>query len=719
MANYTSNRRYPGLKPFDRSQSALFRGRQDDVLRLSNLILRGRLTVLFAKSGIGKTSLLQAGVAPELEAQAFFPIPLRVESTSRPLVESIRMALTLHASQSNRDATATMDSIPESLWELMKRLNFEVGGLPAIPVLMFDQFEEVFTLDHKQSSRNEFLAQLADLCNESTPEGIHEMLIQNAQGKGQATMSPESMQWWDRQPDLRIVLSIRSDFLHKMDEISMLIPGILRNRYQLQPLNRDQASEAILTPASAPGVFASPVFRYTPEAVKTILDFLSGRATNVEVSAADNEALLKKQDEIEAFNLQIICQNIEETIIKDDRPENFEVAPAFFGDRAGLESEIKDFYIRQIQNLPDLYTRRTSIEVKDENALKLTARKLIEEDLITPSGRRNSVVLETLLEKWDIPPEFLDILVESRLLRKELRLDSYYFEISHDTLLPAALASRDARRAEEKEAIEKARLTQELREEAQKRQAMEDQLQEARRQRRMARMVSILSFGSLVLCAIMGVLFFNIWADGVETEFLAAEENCRKEQFDAATEGYRILSENKTKNWLLGGRIAEKGEDAQRFKRLYDAFNAELSRGDSLFFLEQNADYASALTAYRNSADTLKQYQLINYRWTKGDKSYWRVEPDRIDDRIRDLDLRISSTRKTLITQFIVCQREAESFKEAGIWGQQRRNLREMKRLLPSHEDDFIALSKALNLHIFTPLEYVDNELAECERRLR
>ena len=70
----TLPRRYPGLKPFERSQQAVFHGREEDVQRLGNLILRERLVVLFAKSGIGKTSLLQAGVAPELERQDFLQL---------------------------------------------------------------------------------------------------------------------------------------------------------------------------------------------------------------------------------------------------------------------------------------------------------------------------------------------------------------------------------------------------------------------------------------------------------------------------------------------------------------------------------------------------------------------------------------------------------------------------------------------------------------------
>lgn len=720
MVYQTSERRYPGLKPFDRSQSALFRGRQEDVMRLTNLILRGRLTVLFAKSGIGKTSILQAGAGPELESQGFLPIVLRTENTNRPLVESVRMALTLHASDQSKDYTATMDDMPESLWEMMKRLYFEAGGLPAVPVLIFDQFEEVFTLDHTHSSRRNFLQQLADLCNESTPESIHEMLIGYAQGKGKTMMSPESMQWWDKQPELRIILSIRSDFLHRLDEVSTIIPGILNNRYQLQPLNRSQATEAILTPASAPGTFASNPFTFRQDAVDTILNFLAGRSTSVEVSAVDEESLLKKQDEIEAFNLQIICQNIEESIIKNNYPPNFEVTPDLFGGKEGLEQEIRDFYIRQVANLPDMYTRKTGTAVPDADNLMLTARKLIEEDLITSSGRRNSVVLESLLEKWQVTPEFLDILVESRLLRKELRLDSYYFEISHDTLLPAVISSRHTRRAEEKEEQEKAKLTKELQEEALKRQEVEKQLNEARRQRRLARMVSLLSVGTLVLCAIMGVLFFNIWASSVKKELEAADENCRKEQFDAAGNSYKILSENKAKDWLLGGRIAERGKDAQRFKLLYDNISNNLSTGDSLFFLPQNPDFAGALAAYHLAADSLMTYQGINYFYylKKGGTRYYRVDPERINDRINDLDLRIKSTRKTLITQFIIFQRAAESFKEAGIWGLQMHHLKSMQRLLPTRLEDKLALAKALNMHEDTIAPYIELEMEECLRGL-
>ena len=105
MTTDTLPRRYPGLKPFERSQSLVFHGRGDDIKRLADLVLRERLVVLFSKSGIGKTSLLQAGVAPELERQDFVPIFLRSERTEAPLVETLSDTLAKSPQTSGYDRT--------------------------------------------------------------------------------------------------------------------------------------------------------------------------------------------------------------------------------------------------------------------------------------------------------------------------------------------------------------------------------------------------------------------------------------------------------------------------------------------------------------------------------------------------------------------------------------------------------------------------------------
>ena len=153
MTNTVANlpRRYPGLRPFERSQSAVFHGRRDDITRLSNLVMRERLVLLFAKSGMGKTSLLQAGCAPELERQDFVPIFLRTERSDRPILEGINEMLEKNPHVGGLDITGVRPGAYQTLWEKMKRLEFDLNGLPVTPVLVLDQFEEAFTLSHSDT----------------------------------------------------------------------------------------------------------------------------------------------------------------------------------------------------------------------------------------------------------------------------------------------------------------------------------------------------------------------------------------------------------------------------------------------------------------------------------------------------------------------------------------------------------------------------------------
>lgn len=60
---------YPGARPYSRADSAQFRGRASEADRLSAAWLANRLTYLCGPAGIGKTSLLVAGVLPNVEGR--------------------------------------------------------------------------------------------------------------------------------------------------------------------------------------------------------------------------------------------------------------------------------------------------------------------------------------------------------------------------------------------------------------------------------------------------------------------------------------------------------------------------------------------------------------------------------------------------------------------------------------------------------------------------
>jgi len=57
--------RYPGVRPFDTTQSGQFFGRRRDILDLLDRITLEKLVVVFGKSGYGKSSLLNAGILPK------------------------------------------------------------------------------------------------------------------------------------------------------------------------------------------------------------------------------------------------------------------------------------------------------------------------------------------------------------------------------------------------------------------------------------------------------------------------------------------------------------------------------------------------------------------------------------------------------------------------------------------------------------------------------
>ena len=76
----TITRRYPGSRPFADNDldRLLFKGREHEKKALLHLILAEDLVLLYAKSGMGKTSLLNAGILEQLRDEEYFPVVLRL-----------------------------------------------------------------------------------------------------------------------------------------------------------------------------------------------------------------------------------------------------------------------------------------------------------------------------------------------------------------------------------------------------------------------------------------------------------------------------------------------------------------------------------------------------------------------------------------------------------------------------------------------------------------
>ena len=91
MADY----RYPGLRPFEDTDldRSLFFGRDREKEELLHLILAEKLTVVFAKSGTGKSSLLNAGILQALRERDFLPIKIRFNDSRFTPLDMVHQAI--------------------------------------------------------------------------------------------------------------------------------------------------------------------------------------------------------------------------------------------------------------------------------------------------------------------------------------------------------------------------------------------------------------------------------------------------------------------------------------------------------------------------------------------------------------------------------------------------------------------------------------------------
>ena len=396
--------RYPGAQPFrdDEFSRRTFFGREPASIALTDQILANRLVIVYAKSGLGKTSLLNAGVAPRLREANSLPLFVRVNDLKNGPLQAVFEGV---KSEAERQQVEYVPGDTSSLWSFFKTVEFWRNDLLLTPVLILDQFEELFTLQSHEA-REGFLAELGYLVRGVAPPS-------QPMSESPASEGP---------PTIRVVLSLREDFLGLLEEASDHIPEILDHRYRLAPLSYEMASKAITGPAAIETSGASTrAFKLELGVVDLILAYLTKSTVS---SRAGGRT-------VEPFHLQLICQRIESIAAVKQQQSTGEIVITFqdLGGEAALAETLENFYTDAIRALPARYLRGA-------------VRVLCEQYLISPEGRRLSVEERELLRQLKLPRETLGQLVERRLLRTDRRSDSTYYELSHDALVQPVLASR-------------------------------------------------------------------------------------------------------------------------------------------------------------------------------------------------------------------------------------------------------------------------------------
>lgn len=239
---------YKFLDYYTKDDQEIFFGRHREIEILLADVVAARLVVLFAKTGTGKSSLINAGVRPKLERLGYRTFLLRVGDDP---VESIREEL--------RATTLLVDdavSLP-----LAEQLPRAARACKQPLVLFFDQFEEFFRLARDKAEVAKSFIRECGAIHRNTSSGVH------------------------------LVFSLREDYLAEMDSFREEIPTIFRSESQLrlQPLNCEQAKKAI----EGPGARVTPPFAFQAGVVASI--------------AGD---LVRNDGFISPVALQIVCDTL-------------------------------------------------------------------------------------------------------------------------------------------------------------------------------------------------------------------------------------------------------------------------------------------------------------------------------------------------------------------------------------------------------------------------
>ena len=226
-------RPYKFLDYFTEGDRSLFFGRESETQVLLSKITNHRSFIIHGRSGVGKSSLIRAGLLPTLKQKGHQSYIIRsFLDPGEEVLQILHSFLPEFAGQNE----------PQKIRKLLRQLN-ELRGKRLI-VFFFDQFEDFF-LQLKKPQKEKFLSYL-------------QLFFQS-----DVTC-------------LRFVFVLREDLLSEMSFFKPAIPEIFHHEFRLLKLTQRQAIDAVLKPALAVGC------PFDPHLAHQILNDLSGGQEDID-----------------------------------------------------------------------------------------------------------------------------------------------------------------------------------------------------------------------------------------------------------------------------------------------------------------------------------------------------------------------------------------------------------------------------------------------------
>lgn len=428
---------YLRLRSYTETDAQYFKGRESESGEIFDLLQRNNVVVLYSESAEGKSSILAAGLYPRLRRHNFLPVSIvftedefaeKSPDFDAIVLGRIRQAMAeanpggqepmapdfarkVNESEcfewvSTSDVELPMDSesaaaFTGSAWWMLRDFAIERYGVRVCPVLVFDQFEEVFTRA-ASAWTDAFFGWLERLFSDNVPEAIS-----NALDAFPEDEEPE----FSTRKDFRTIVSMRNEYMGELDYWGVqrhFLPEFKNSRYCLRALTLDEAEEVL-----------DLRFADRPELKKSVLAALSG------VPASKLAEAQRDLPMVPAMLLSVVCGVLCEEKSAQKYLDNLQD-----GNSTAVDNILWDFY-------------RTSMR---ECRIGPTMRKYIEDVLVDKGGKRVRTKVDSrALRRIGFRDKILPQLKKKGLVKTSRINGEDYVELVHDRLAAIIEKSRTRR----------------------------------------------------------------------------------------------------------------------------------------------------------------------------------------------------------------------------------------------------------------------------------
>jgi WD40 repeat protein len=406
---------YVGWRAFRSSEQRYFFGRDAEIAILEGLVLARAAVLLYAPSGAGKSSLIHAGLTPSLTRTRTVGKGIRARTYQKMRVLPVAGVGGAVPSGINPDAIANLFSF-SVLTTLQPDIDPQQFAQTALPA---------------------GLAPLLEHPDGATRTGLDTLLILD---QFEEFFTRETARWRDREaffqqlrtalqqlPGLRVLISMREDYIAEITPYQGLLPEQLAARFRLERLRPSAALEAVQKPAEQAG-------RSFPEpAARRLIRNLCRSQVVASAPSPDPTQPLNAEEEasclVEPMHLQVVCHQL--------------------WSRLTSQQTIDDEAVRRFGDVHEALTTVYHEAVADAatqiGGREMHVRYWFEKELITPAYTRGLVYQDVRsATTGSLPNSAVQILDQAHLIRPVIRGTDTWYELAHDRLIEPILQANQA-----------------------------------------------------------------------------------------------------------------------------------------------------------------------------------------------------------------------------------------------------------------------------------